>query len=210
MTWMLTYTGAQFDLLHADPLSISLLDIAAALAKVNRFHGHTCRLYSVAEHSLHVCNLMEREHGITSPAGLLAGLMHDAHEAYTGDAGTPLKQALDSQTDGGWSKFEARVAGQVLQRFKLRDTMLQWRDEVKRADLQMLATERRDLMPSAGPAWPSLDGILTSRDLHLHHHDGMDWADWRDAFVDRFAELQTQCKAHGMHAGAALPHGWGA
>lgn len=189
MTWMLTATGAEFDLELAAPETISTLDIAAALAKINRFQGHSNRLYSVAEHSLHVCNVMEREHGITNPIGLLCGLMHDAHEAYTGDMPTPAKQVLNDETHGGWARFEKRIQEQVMSRYSLGAAFRGWHPEVKRADLEMLATERRDLLPPVGPVWDVLEYITPSRDIHLKDYEGMDWTDWRDAFLNRFAEL---------------------
>lgn len=200
MTWMLTATGAEFDLELAAPETISTLDIAAALAKINRFHGHTSRLYSVAEHSLHVSQMMEREHGITNPMGLLCGLMHDAHEAYTNDLSSPLKQVLDAQTNGGWKRFEQHLQHQVLARYSMVSAFNDWTEEVKRADLQMLATERRDLMPPTGPAWNILDQVQTSREISLHDYAGMEWTDWRDAFLDRFGEL-----FHAAHRSASTP-----
>jgi hypothetical protein len=188
--WLLTATGAQFDLLHADPASISVLDIAAALAKINRFNGHTSRPYSVAEHSLYVCQVMEREHGITNPTALMCGLMHDAHEAYTTDMPSPAKQAIDMLTGGGWRRFEAGVQAQVLLRFNLRDAMRVWQGLVHRADLVLLATERRDLLPPAGPAWEVLAGVPTSREIKLTHPAGNNgWQEWRDLFIERFGEL---------------------
>jgi hypothetical protein len=189
MTWMLTTTGAEFDLELAAFETISTLDIASALAKINRFHGHTSRLYSVAEHSLHVSNMMEREHGITNPVGLLCGLMHDAHEAYANDLSSPLKQVLDAQTNGGWKRFEHHLQQQVLARYSLAADFTEWAEEVKRADLQMLATERRDLMPPVGPKWAILENVQTSREISLRDYEGMEWIDWRDAFLDRFGEL---------------------
>lgn len=189
--WMLTATGAQFHLLHADPASISVLDIAAALAKINRFNGHTSRPYSVAEHSLYVCQVMEREHGITNPTALMCGLMHDAHEAYTSDMPSPAKQAINMLTGGGWRRFEDGVQAQVLERFHLRSAMRAWQHAVHRADLVLLATERRDLLPPAGPAWEVLAGVPTSREIKLtDDKDGMGWVEWRDLFLERFAELR--------------------
>lgn len=194
--YMLTATGGQFSLELANPKQdISLLDIAASLAKINRWTGHTSRLYSVAEHSLHVCNAMEREHGIRNPVALLCGLMHDAHEAYTGDVGTPAKCVLDNLTGGMWSLFERRVQRQVLERWSLLEPAQEWHEQVKRADLHLLATEARDLMPTS----ERQQSILRqhghgSLQLALGDYDGMDWTDWRDAFVERFGELRAQAQ----------------
>ena len=38
--WILTRTGAQVDLEVFSPASLSVLDVASALSKINRFNGH--------------------------------------------------------------------------------------------------------------------------------------------------------------------------
>lgn len=198
MTWMLTVTGAQVDLRLMETNSLSLLDIAHALACLNRFTGHCRRPYSVAEHSLLVVDIMERELHIHEPAALLAGLMHDAHEAYTGDLSTPLKQLLGPT----WAAEEARIQHAVLARFGLEATYAAHAEQIKRADIIALCTERRDLMPEGGPAWPLLAGVDAVQP-HLHRLDArtaMYWRDWRDAFLERFAELYT------LQVDSDIPH----
>lgn len=185
MTWMLTRNGAAVDLRFMMPADISALDIAAALSKINRFVGHTSRLYSVAEHSLHVTQVMEREMGITDLAVLFAGLMHDAHEAYTGDLHSPMKQIIGHV----WEYHERRIQRQVLERFGALQAYTRHHDAIKLADITMLATERRDLMPAGGPQWESLEGIDPLPEYRLQDFAGMEPDDWRDAFVERFGEL---------------------
>lgn len=185
MTWMLTRNGAAVDLRFMMPADISALDIAAALSKINRFVGHTSRLYSVAEHSLHVTQVMEREMGITDPAVLFAGLMHDAHEAYTGDLHTPMKQLIGE----AWYRHERRIQREVLKRFGAYELFRRHHVAIKLADLTMRATERRDLLPPGGPRWEDLEGIDPLPHYWLEDFAGMEPDDWRDAFVDRFGEL---------------------
>lgn len=182
---MLTCTGAQVDLRCMRTDDISLLDIAHALANINRYTGHAVRPMSVAEHSLLVVEIMEREQGASAPDVLLAALLHDAHEAYIGDLATPLKQLLGPL----WAREEGRIQKSVLARFGALNVY--WRHEraIKAADLQALATERRDLMPDGGPAWPSLDGVQAVSWINLRSRDGMGWEDWRQAYLDRFAVL---------------------
>ena len=199
MTYMLTATGGTFDLWLANPASdISILAIAASLAKINRWGGHTSRLYSVAEHSLHVSHIMEREHAITHPAALMCGLMHDAHEAYTGDLTSPLKRVVNDLGRDCWTRWEAMVQGQVLERFELTQHWREWTDEVHRADLTMLATEARDLMPPHDRLAGDLREIPTSRELVLdapRYHQAT-WQQVRDEFLDRFAELRERMQEH--------------
>lgn len=83
--WIQTYTNKKFDLVSPDPDSICIEDIAHALSHQCRYTGHTRKFYSVAEHCINVARLV-------APGQELAGLLHDATEAYTGDLNTPLKR----------------------------------------------------------------------------------------------------------------------
>jgi hypothetical protein len=185
MTWMLTATGATVDLEWVAASSISLLDIAHHLAQINRFTGACSRPYSVAEHSLLVVEIMERELGIRSPHALLAGLLHDAHEAYTTDLSTPMKQVLGA----GWSRTEARIAQAVRDRFGVNSASAAAFADVHRADYRALATERAQLLPPGGPDWPIIAGYPPVTWVRLADRAGMTWHDWRQAYLDKFAEL---------------------
>jgi uncharacterized protein len=183
MTWMLTSRGQQVDLrcIAADTLRID--DVAHHLALVNRWAGATCRPYSVAEHSLLVVEILERDHGISSPGVLMAALMHDAHEAYCGDLSTPMKQIIGER----WHDEEARIQRAIQRRFDIGVASAAWASTIKLADLQALATEWRDLigMPQLMP--PSLPAPVAWIDLRTRA--GMTWEDWRQAFTDRFTDL---------------------
>lgn len=200
MTWMITRTGAHFDLQHVAPLSISTLDIAHALANINRFTGHAMRPYSVAEHSLLVVEIMERDFGIRQPGPLLAGLLHDAHEAYTGDLSTPMKDMIDAASNGAWRREEQRIADAVLLRFNILHTSQAHHELVKRADLMALATERRDLLPTTPEPWPCLQGVEPAGWVDLNTRDHFDWVDWKQGFIDKFAELNYALDLHRAEA----------
>lgn len=195
MTWMLTATGAPFNLKRIDEANISALDIAHSLAQTNRFNGHTCRPYSVAEHSLLVAELLERQFGVRDSAALLAALLHDGHEAYTGDVPTPVKQMLGF----AWCDFEQPMENHVLHRFGVLRAARDYASLIKRCDIIALATERRDLLPPGGPSWAALEGVEPCGWVSLKEpaRMGYTWADWRDLFVERFGELH-----HGVHGDA--------
>lgn len=184
-TTMRTITGAMVDLRQFRPADISLLDIAHALACINRFTGHTQRPYSVAEHSLLVERLMLTRYGISCPSARLAALLHDAHEAYIGDISTPFKRTV------GWALTDREQAVQhvVLGRFGVWQATVDWGSVIKRCDLIALATEKRDLLAAGGPDWPDLAGVEPCQQTKLREQDGMGWQDWRQAFLDRFSEL---------------------
>ena len=137
--WILTRGGVRFSLTRPAPEMVRLDDIAFALAHVNRFAGHAGG-YSVAEHSVRASWLgkTKRERAYL--------LLHDAHEAYIGDISSPLKNEI------GRAAIQAiarRIDGAVHRRFGLRWPRSAGVEAlVRRADLVMLATERRHLMPA--------------------------------------------------------------
>lgn len=144
MTWIITAGGTQFDLLNPTASAVHPRDIAASLARICRFNGHCRDHYSVAEHSLRVAELVAPEHK-------LVALLHDATEAYVGDMVSPLKQMLPA-----YQQIEQRIWHIICERFGISPTLPA---EVHQADLTMLATERRDLMPAHPEEWACLAGV---------------------------------------------------
>lgn len=126
------------DLLDPDPGSILLDDIAFSLGNACRFNGHTSSYYSVAEHSVLVSCLVEAMN--PNRDLVVAGLLHDAHEAYLGDIPTPIKQTLP-----GWQELAERMDRAVGQSF-CADPVLFRSPEVELADRMALSMEARILM----------------------------------------------------------------
>lgn len=71
---------------------ISVEDITIGLSHTCRYGGQTPRYYSVAEHCVRVCEVLDR---FASGSFLFEGLLHDASEAYLGDIQRPIKKWLD-------------------------------------------------------------------------------------------------------------------
>jgi uncharacterized protein len=195
MTWMLTATGATVDLAFIASDAIDVLDIAHHLSQINRYTGAACRPMSVAEHSLLVVEIMQREMSIHSPTALLAGLMHDAHEAYTSDLSTPMKQVVGN----AWANVENRVAHAVHRRFGLVAAMTAYRDAIRWADLTALSTERTQLLPPAGPDWAVSSSHPPVTWWKADFSQAFTWQDWRQAFLDRFATLHMASAPAGGH-----------
>jgi hypothetical protein len=187
MSWIATATGGEFDVRRPRPGQVVFADVAHALAQINRFCGHARRPYSVAEHSLLVTEICEREFGMRVH-GLLAALMHDAHEAYTGDMSSPVKQVVGD----GWRRFESEMEYAVRRSFSLFYACSSHAHQVHQADLMALATERLQLMPPTATPWAALDGVqpVGWADLMESGRCGMTWLDWRQAFADKYHELE--------------------
>lgn len=203
--FMVTANGLELHLSHPAPAAIVAADLAHALAQINRFTGHAARPYSVAEHSLLVVEILQREHGIT-PATLhgcqclLAGLLHDAHEAYASDLSSPAKRAVGP----AWRQFEGQLERAVHSAFALHTAFSRHAHLVKQADLQALATEKRDLLPASPTPWLCLQGVAPVEwvSLNTPEREAMTWRDWRDAFAAKLDELDFARNALGLGAGA--------
>jgi len=133
------HSGAKFDFRNIDINSININDIAHSLSQQTRFTGHAKSFYSVAEHCCRGTRIVDGDLKLNF-------LLHDATEAYMGDLNNPLKQIIPQ-----FKEIEAQIDRIVAQKFEL---FYLHHKKIKEADLIMLATEMRDLMP--GEDWKDL------------------------------------------------------
>lgn len=139
--WLQTASGAIWDLDRIDDNEIQWSDIADSLAKICRFNGHVSQFYSVAQHCCHVADLLPVELRIY-------GLLHDAHEAITGDITAPIKRFLSAtRTDGAIRYLVTRIDQAIYRAAGIAPPGGDYKitDAVQYADLVALATEKRDL-----------------------------------------------------------------
>jgi len=178
MTWIQTYTGKRFDLIDPKPEQICMADIAHALSRACRFTGHTFAHYSVAEHSVLVSHMVP-------PSLVCEALLHDAAEAYIGDATSPLKKAMRALSDGmpsAYDEIETGIRHSIFKKFGLQDTHSPL---VSEADILALIAEAAFFFPVQSCDW----GLPKSSIATVPRIYGHESKKAREMFSDRAKEL---------------------
>lgn len=181
MGWVPTFTGKRVDPRGLTADDIDIRDIAHHLSLRCRFSCATPFLYSVAQHSILVSQ-------IVSPSDALWGLLHDAGEFLLPDVARPIKGDAELKALNRWEETTLRS---VADRFKLSWPMP---DCVHEADRIVLATEARDLF-SGAVGWglterPLPEPIVEMRPRDVEHT-------FLRAFRKLWEEREAQRKAAG-------------
>lgn len=145
--WIQTYSGKQFYALDPQPDDIDIEDIAHALSRMCRYAGHCNKFYSVAEHSVLVAENLPIEYQ-------LAGLLHDASEAYLVDIPRPFKSYLNN-----YYEMEKKIMDAIYAKF---DIVHGFHDEVKKVDNAILIDERHQNLSvhnTSDEDWCGIKGI---------------------------------------------------
>lgn len=173
-TCIATISGRIVDLAAPTADMIDIDDIAHALSNICRYNGHVEYHYSVAQHSCVVHDLLAESAG--SYALCLAGLLHDAHEAYTGDIVTPLKQILG----GALLRTELLLDRAIYEAAGILHEAWFANGVVKGADRIAYAWERRDVA--------YVDGCWDVPDVALPADRLIPWQPMRarDEFLHRY------------------------
>lgn len=133
-----TKTGF-FDILKPEDYEYDIREIAQALSKICRYTGHIADgvpFYSVAEHCVLVSHLCPKRYA-------LAGLLHDASEAYVGDVSSPLKKLLKD-----YKPIEENIQSCIAFQFGV---TFPFHESVKKADAEAYWLERASVAkPPAG------------------------------------------------------------
>ncbi len=124
-----TLSGKFFDILKPEDYEYDISEIATALSNLCRYTGHVNRFYSVAEHSVLVSRIVPERLA-------LAGLLHDASEAYLGDLSSPLKKLVPE-----YKRIEVRVQEAIAKHFGLGTDLDN--PEIHQADKRMYWQERQ-------------------------------------------------------------------
>lgn len=172
-------SGNYYDYENPEQSVLTIEDVAYGLGFTCRFRGQTVEratgrrvFYSVADH----CELMSR---IVPPELAFDALMHEVGETVVGDTPGPLKAICpDIRT----IEKHCEAAGLLLFGSRMSE-----KAEIKRFDLIMLATERRDLTPWRGEQWEWLDiAGIKPLDQRICPRSPEDSA---EAFLSRYREL---------------------
>lgn len=139
-----TFSGKFFHIFDPREDEINMVDIAHALSNICRYTGQCEPFYSVAEHSCRVSDIL--------PDDLkLAGLLHDAAEAYIGDINGAYKHRLSLMVEA-----DEKISAAIMRKFGVKEYD---HKAIKNADMVLRATERRDLMINGhNNLWKSLEG----------------------------------------------------
>lgn len=173
-TAILMASGFIFDLAKPDATGMPVEDVARALAYQPRWCGATRQFYSVAEHSVMVSLLVPK-------AQAYSALWHDAIESITSDTPTPLKVYL------GREEMNAKLA-------PIEAALACWfgfsvaAPDVKHADLVAMATELRDLLPSAWMDWGHLPAPHPDKIVPVGPERAY------DLFMARYTELKNMAQ----------------
>lgn len=144
--YITTYTGRFYP---TDPRAadVRIEDIAHSLAMQCRYAGHGKRFYSVAEHSVHIARWLR----LHAPDAALAGLLHDATEAYLVDIPRPVKAKLSEYKD-----IERRCWYAIAEAFGMSPIMP---EVVHEADSRIIADEMQQNLWEVDPSYDDPIGI---------------------------------------------------
>lgn len=177
-----TFSGTKFtpDNIHAG--LINIVDLANGLGREPRFGNQTDTDYSVAQHSIHIAQEVWKkckEQHIDPSKSMLEALLHDAHEAYSGDMPKPFKMKLHDLQE-----FEAKINLAVFEAFGLDYTQIS--PFVKELDNKIVIDEALQLF-SLVPPW--------ARDFE-HDRIGIEIVPWSKE-VSSIVWLRMVCRLIG-------------
>ena len=169
-----TISGRLINVTDPRPEDILLNDIAWATSRIPRFAGHTITQvpYNVAQHSVYVSELLEELLGSTNGFELdqrtrkaigsivlrgdinevlIKALLHDAHEAYTGDIPSPIKKIPELKET--FKIIEMKLDHAIRMQFQLHEPSEDEQIVIKYCDKLAQAIEGYQFMPSRGLNW---------------------------------------------------------
>lgn len=186
--WIETVSGIHFEFLDPKPEQIKITDIAHALSNNCRFVGQCRKFYSVAEHSWHVARMLEG----TPLEVQLAGLLHDASEAYITDVASPVKQFMPE-----YRKMEDVIMVAIAKKY---DLEYPFHPAIHQCDLMALSNEAHHLLISRGNDWDMWKHMKRPPIIDAYRPIGMVPENGRQLFLDKFYELTMKIRGEYQEA----------
>jgi len=143
----ITHSGNIVNLTNPEPRSISLHDIAHSLTNTKRFTGFSS--YTIAEHSI-VCALAVNVSGLNESGASfvrLCSLMHDFHEAYTGDIATPVAREIGQSGMSPLRSLKRRMQKAIHQSLGVPACPVSCQSRIARIDREALVSEAWSCFP---------------------------------------------------------------
>lgn len=134
------------------PEILSWGDLVLGLDRLPRFLGQSHTRWSVLQHSCLVADAMGRDSEHAPLA--IYGLLHDAHEIFTGDVPSPIKKYLP-----GLAELEDHLQTQLYDRLEIPTPDTATKQIVKMYDLGALYVEARQFARQAAPWVDCCDAI---------------------------------------------------
>ena len=136
---------------------VDIQDIAHSLSQTCRYNGQCDNFYSTAEHSILISEWLWNE---TKDKNLsLAGLLHDAAEAYMGDIVRPMKYMFPQ-----FKELEKRIDKVIFEQYNLEFPM---DPRIKEADNRILNDERKFLFSRSKETWTTSDRIKGALNVEI-------------------------------------------
>ena len=162
--------NADVDLLNPTGDMIHLSDITQSLSRKGRYCDQSGVRFTVAQHTLLCLNIATEVLKINadeSPDVMLHILLHDAHEAYTGDISRPLKRLLDHT--GQVTALEERLDRVIFARFGLDyDEAIGDKPLIKRLDNLALHAECEVCFPEVLDRWQGFPEASDKAEMFTH------------------------------------------
>ena len=174
-----TYSGVKFFIDECNVEDVPIEDIAHSLSMQCRFNGHLKTFYSVAEHSVHICDLILEKYPIAWDLALW-GLLHDASEAFVPDLPRPFKVLMS-----GFGEFEDKAMAAIAEYYQLGSSTMP--EEVKYLDTHIVRDEAEKFMINP-PTWTdAFESVLDQNWLW-----GLQPLQAKTLFISRFEFLQSK------------------
>ena len=188
--WQRMLSGRKLDILSPSPLDIEIEDIALGLSRVTRWNGQTTGKYpySVAQHSILVEEIFNKEYPFVDKKWNLAALLHDAPEYVIGDLITPFKYALNNS----YRLVEDNLMKAIFLRFGLPAVLpKQIESKIKKIDKTLAWFEAVDL---ANYKEKEASQIIKKSNLNFKHHTivALSATKVEKKFLKRFQDIVSE------------------